>query len=702
MKVKKTNKFIMSIITMIMLISCFNFFSNTSGKVSQVKADGISWAKGEFNGTYTPTESADDMKKDKGSIFTKSSVCNSTIYIVYTKMGDAATADTLNSGVVTFKKFNWSDYHKRGASIDFKSRYTLIENVDDLHSSDWYVYKRKMNTYSMLVFLKPDCYHLDAIKQDISQDFLYNYDEIHEDDKAYFVPSKFFSNFHVCTTKTSENTVNSPGKKFYTNEGKKADKCPWKYNTLEGHITATEYIKKGACGGTVQFQLYAKTSTNNNAYTNIYFNFSDSMTITSVIQNSTCVINGQANVSRVFHDNASAVVDKVILARNNTHAHTTSDSTFERCDKPYVVTTYCSDCGKKLNEVQYSATQHKIKATRVSEPTCTEPGCIVYECTVPGCQMEAYDEEIPALGHDYDNGKITTNATCTDEGEMTFTCKRCSHEEYKSISRLAHVSDGKYVTEYEPTCTEDGMAYTHCKTCGKNMMCKVLKRTGHDWDKGEITQEPTKTRHGEKMFTCKTCGTTKIERIPAKSQTTTTQPNTTDDDDVKDNDKDYKDSTKIKNKQIKINQKVNDKSSGAKYRITSFKKVSGKVVSGTVTYVRPNNKNCTKMTAPKNVKIGGVKFKVTSISAKAFKGCKNLTSVTIETNVKTIGKSAFYGCSKLRTINIRSQKITGFGANCFKGISSKAVVRVPGNRLDKYKKKLNINSGLPITATIKK
>ena len=98
----------------------------------------------------------------------------------------------------------------------------------------------------------------------------------------------------------------------------------------------------------------------------------------------------------------------------------------------------------------------------------------------------------------------------------------------------------------------------------------------------------------------------------------------------------------------------------------------------------------------------GRRYDLISTLKKTEVGLSVVTSVTIETNVKTIGKSAFYGCSKLRTINIRSQKITGFGANCFKGISSKAVVRVPGNRLDKYKKKLNINSGLPITATIKK
>lgn len=54
-----------------------------------------------------------------------------------------------------------------------------------------------------------------------------------------------------------------------------------------------------------------------------------------------------------------------------------------------------------------------------------------------------------------------------------------------------------------------------------------------------------------------------------------------------------------------------------------------------------------KVTVPAEVKIGGKKFKVTSVANNALKS-KSVTSVTIGKNAKTIGTSAFEKCSKLK------------------------------------------------------
>ena len=160
---------------------------------------------------------------------------------------------------------------------------------------------------------------------------------------------------------------------------------------------------------------------------------------------------------------------------------------------------------------------------------------------------------------------------------------------------------------------------------------------------------------------------------------------------------------KLTSKQLKNNLMVADKKSGGKFKITKVTKdkKTKKINGGNVTYMAPYNKNCKKAGMPKTVKIGGVKFKVTALNTNAFKNCKKLQTVTIEANVAKIGNNAFNGCSSLKTIAIRTTKLKSFGTNTFKGISKKAVFKVPKASLTKYKKLIN-KAKAPKTAKITK
>ena len=57
-----------------------------------------------------------------------------------------------------------------------------------------------------------------------------------------------------------------------------------------------------------------------------------------------------------------------------------------------------------------------------TQPTCTEEGVKTYSCT--GCD-ETYTETVPALGHTWDAGTVTTAPTYKTEGVRTFTCTVC-------------------------------------------------------------------------------------------------------------------------------------------------------------------------------------------------------------------------------------------------------------------------------------
>jgi hypothetical protein len=245
-------------------------------------------------------------------------------------------------------------------------------------------------------------------------------------------------------------------------------------------------------------------------------------------------------------------------------------------------------------------------------------------------------------------------------------------------------------------------------------------------------------------YTCSVCTQTKTEEIPAlgtkpvdqktseqtsttkpteqktTAQTTTNQKTTvqqsseqptkidgvgtissdgtilTDTDGVK-----YYVSAKVKAGDLKNNLKVADKKSGGKYKITKVTKKKGKVTGGTVTYMAPYNKNCTKATAGNYIKIGGVKFKITVVNANAFKGCTKLKSFTAGENITTIGKNAFKDCKNLKTFTLKSLSLKSIGANSFKGVNAKIKFKVPKKKLDRYERMIR-KAGAPKTSKITK
>lgn len=91
-----------------------------------------------------------------------------------------------------------------------------------------------------------------------------------------------------------------------------------------------------------------------------------------------------------------------------------------------------------------------------------------------------------------------------------------------------------------------------------------------------------------------------------------------------------------------------------------------------------------KCTSLRQVLIPG---KVTRIGKQAFYGCKKMTKVVIESCVKAIGTKAFAGCTKLKNVTIKTTKLTtkNVGNQALKGISSKAIVKVPAKKMRAYK-----------------
>lgn len=108
--------------------------------------------------------------------------------------------------------------------------------------------------------------------------------------------------------------------------------------------------------------------------------------------------------------------------------------------------------------------------------------------------------------------------------------------------------------------------------------------------------------------------------------------------------------------------------------------------SSALAFAGVNTTSLKKVVIEDTVKIGAKKYKVTSIASKALYYNKKVTSVTIGANIKTIGSSAFNGCKNLSTIKIESKVLKKVESKAFKGISSKAKIKVPAKMLTAYQK----------------
>ena len=101
-----------------------------------------------------------------------------------------------------------------------------------------------------------------------------------------------------------------------------------------------------------------------------------------------------------------------------------------------------ADAGNYLNKfVEFKITrskcQHEHTAGRYySSPSCTSSGYSGDTYCTDCNKTLSYGYTISAYGHDYDNGVITTEPTIETDGIITYTCKRCKHQDTKNLGKL--------------------------------------------------------------------------------------------------------------------------------------------------------------------------------------------------------------------------------------------------------------------------
>ena len=148
--------------------------------------------------------------------------------------------------------------------------------------------------------------------------------------------------------------------------------------------------------------------------------------------------------------------------------------------------------------VHYNYVPHDHSYTpSVTKPaTCTEDGEMTYTCSCG----RSYTEVIPATGHKY---KVVSSdpGNCFTPAKDIIECEYCHERKEKLISHEGHSYN---LVVHEPTCTHSGYTEAYCKACGENVMFDFVAPTGHKLVADRT--EATCTKHSSVNYTCSVCG----------------------------------------------------------------------------------------------------------------------------------------------------------------------------------------------------
>ena len=171
-------------------------------------------------------------------------------------------------------------------------------------------------------------------------------------------------------------------------------------------------------------------------------------------------------------------------------------------------------------------THENTELRGAKEATCTEPGYTGDTCCKDCNEKIADGEVIPALGHDWNDGVITTAPTCENAGVKTITCTRCKETKTEAVNATGHTL--VQIPEKPATCTEPGhKAGTKCSVCGAILSgLEEIPAKGHAVVIDPAV-EPTCTKTGlTEGKHCSVCNEVIVAQvvIPAKGHTEVVDP----------------------------------------------------------------------------------------------------------------------------------------------------------------------------------
>ncbi|MBE6558724.1 MAG: hypothetical protein E7661_06935 [Ruminococcaceae bacterium] len=193
-------------------------------------------------------------------------------------------------------------------------------------------------------------------------------------------------------------------------------------------------------------------------------------------------INREDNTCSVTYNCVVCTEERTDVSEHRDLKHTIT--AYPSCTTKGCEADFCDICGY-FKATFTDELVHKYEA-KVTAPTCDDKGYTTYTCTQPDyndidpatgkwtgklCGHTYTDNEVPALGHDYE--AVVTAPDCVNDGYTTYTCKNDPQHTYVDdhVAALGH-TEGTPVVEnnVDPDCINaggyDSVVYCSVDGCG--------------------------------------------------------------------------------------------------------------------------------------------------------------------------------------------------------------------------------------------
>ena len=140
------------------------------------------------------------------------------------------------------------------------------------------------------------------------------------------------------------------------------------------------------------------------------------------------------------------------------------------------------------------------------EATCTEAAYTLHVCKDCNGQYKLFAQDSTELGHDWGDWSTVKPANCKETGISSHECKRCFTTEdiVLEVNPDLHAYDNGTVTT-PATCVSDGEKTFLCSLCGNTKTAAITKSTQHTWNEGEADGTGWVTQ----TCTVENCGSTR-------------------------------------------------------------------------------------------------------------------------------------------------------------------------------------------------